>query len=103
MIRQLRIMRLRKFDSLLCSPVLGETMAFRFGIIIAILTALPGAPSAKAQAGPDPTGIWRTQAGDAKVRIGKCGGGICGGVIWLKEPINPAPGKPQADGKNSNP
>jgi len=103
MIRQLRIMRLRKFDSLLCSPVLGETMASRFGIIMAILTALLGAPSAKAQAGPDPTGIWRTQAGDAKVRVSKCGGGICGVVIWLKDPINPATGKPQVDDKNPNP
>src|SRR5258706_12750691 len=78
-------------------------MASRFGIIIAILTALLGAPSAKAEAGLDPTGIWLTQAGDAKVRISKCGGGICGVVTWLKDPINPATGKPQVDDKNPNP
>jgi uncharacterized protein (DUF2147 family) len=74
-------------------------MACRFGFVIAILTALLGAPPAKAQAG----GIWLTRAGDAKIRVSKCGGGICGVVIWLKDPINPATGKPQVDDKNPNP
>jgi len=78
-------------------------MACRFGFVIAILTALLGAPPAKAQAGLDPSGIRLTQAGDAKIRVGKCGGGICGVVIWLKDPINPATGKPQVDDKNPNP
>ena len=81
----------------------GDSMACRFGLIIAILTALLGAAPAKAQASGDPTGIWLTQAGDAKVRISKCSGGICGVVIWLKDPINPATGKPQVDDKNPNP
>jgi uncharacterized protein (DUF2147 family) len=78
-------------------------MACRFGFIIAILTALFGAAPAKAQAGGNPTGIWLTQAGDAKVRVSKCSGGICGVVVWLKDPINPATGKPQVDDKNPNP
>jgi uncharacterized protein (DUF2147 family) len=78
-------------------------MACRFGFIIAILTALLGAAPAKAQAGGNPTGIWLTQAGDAKVRVSKCSGGICGVVVWLKDPINPATGKPQIDDKNPNP
>ena len=82
---------------------LGDSMACRFGFIIAILTALLGAAPAKAQAGGNPTGIWLTQAGDAKVRVSKCSGGICGVVVWLKDPINPATGKPQVDDKNPNP
>ena len=57
----------------------------------------------KAQAGGGPDGIWLTQAGDAKVRVSKCGGGICGVVVWLKDPIDPATGKPQVDDKNPNP
>jgi len=81
----------------------GEVMTRRLGFIVAILTALLGAPPAKAQSGGGPTGIWLTQAGDAKVRVSKCGGGICGVVVWLKEPINPANGKPQIDDKNPNP
>jgi uncharacterized protein (DUF2147 family) len=78
-------------------------MACRFGLIIAVLAALLGAAPAKAQAGGEVNGIWLTQAGDAKVRVSKCGGGICGVVIWLKDPINPATGKPQVDDKNPNP
>jgi uncharacterized protein (DUF2147 family) len=78
-------------------------MACRFGFILAILTALLGAPPAKAQAGGEVSGIWLTQAGDAKVRVSKCGRGICGVVIWLRDPINPATGKPQVDDKNPNP
>jgi uncharacterized protein (DUF2147 family) len=78
-------------------------MACRFGFIIAILTALLGAPTAKAQVGGEPTGIWQTQAGDAKVRVSRCGGGICGVVVWLRDPIDSATGKPQIDDKNRNP
>ena len=48
-------------------------MGGRFGFIIAILTALIAAPPAKAQRGLEPTGVWLTQAGDAKVRVSKCG------------------------------
>src|ERR1700726_443638 len=78
-------------------------MACRFGFIFLILTALLGGPPAKAQTGGEVSGIWLTQAGDAKVRVSKCGGGICGVVVWLKDPINAATGKPQVDDKNPNP
>ena len=78
-------------------------MACRFGFIIAFLAASLAALPAKAQAGGQVSGIWLTQAGDAKVRVSKCGGGICGVVVWLKEPIDPATGKPQVDDKNHNP
>ena len=78
-------------------------MACRFGFIIAILAVFLGAPPAKAQSGGEIGGIWLTQAGDARVRVGKCGGGICGVIVWLKDPINPATGKPQVDDKNPNP
>jgi uncharacterized protein (DUF2147 family) len=78
-------------------------LAGRFGVVIAIFAALLAAPSAKAQAGGGASGVWLTQAGDAKVRVSKCGGGICGVVVWLREPIDPATGKPQLDDKNPNP
>ena len=51
----------------------------------------------------EPTGIWLTQAGDARVSVSKCGGGICGVIVWLREPIDPATGRPQVDDKNPNP
>jgi uncharacterized protein (DUF2147 family) len=78
-------------------------MAWRFGLIVAILMTWLGAAPAKAQAGGDVNGIWLTQAGDARVRVSKCGGGICGVIVWLRDPINPATGKPQVDDKNPNP
>jgi uncharacterized protein (DUF2147 family) len=78
-------------------------MACRFSVAVAISVAFFGAAPAGAQTGGRPDGVWLTQAGDAKVRISRCGGGICGVVVWLKEPIDPATGKPQIDDKNPNP
>lgn len=51
----------------------------------------------------DPTGVWLTEAGDAKILVSKCGSGICGTVTWLKDPIDPATGGPQLDDKNDDP
>jgi len=78
-------------------------MSCRFGTIIAILAALLGASAAHAQAGGQPTGVWVTQAGDARVRVSKCGSGLCGVIVGLRDPIDPATGKPQVDDKNPNP
>jgi len=78
-------------------------MACKTGFIIAIFAALLAAPSVRAQGAGEPTGIWLTQAGDARVRVSKCGGGICGVIVGLKQPIDPATGKPQVDDKNPNP
>ena len=66
---------------------------------IAILAAVLGAPAAHAQAGGEATGVWVTQAGDARVRVSKCGGGLCGVIVGLRDPIDPATGKPQVDDK----
>ena len=75
-------------------------MALRIGIMVAAVAALMAATPAKAQSAD---GIWLTQAGDAKIRVSRCGGEICGVVVWLKEPIDPMTGKPQVDDKNPNP
>jgi uncharacterized protein (DUF2147 family) len=77
-------------------------MLCRFAAIVALLTVLFGTPAAQAQ-GADASGIWLTQAGDARVKISKCGGGICGVIVWLKEPYDTATGKPATDSKNPNP
>src|SRR4030081_3604835 len=74
----------------------------RFAFIASIFAALLAVSAASAQTG-DPSGIWLTQAGDAKVRVSKCGGAICRVVVWLREPINPATGLPMVDDKNPNP
>jgi uncharacterized protein (DUF2147 family) len=69
--------------------------------VAALLAALGG--SSNAYAMDVPVGVWRTQAGDAKVAISRCGEAICGQIVWLKAPIDPATGKPQVDDKNPNP
>jgi len=50
-----------------------------------------------------PTGIWLTQKGDAHIRISPCGQALCGTVVWLKDAIDPATGKPPVDAQNPNP
>ncbi len=69
----------------------------------AFAATLVAAPAAQSADGAGVGGIWLTQAGDAKVRVGRCGGGLCGTVVWLREPIDSATGKPQVDDKNENP
>lgn len=69
--------------------------------VAAFLIALGGSSAAFAM--DIPAGVWRTQAGDAKVAISRCGEGICGYIVWLKAPIDPLTGKPQVDDKNPNP
>ena len=78
-------------------------MACRVVILIVAWAALVLATPASAQSAGHPDGIWLTQAGDAKIRVSRCGAGICGVVVWLREPIDPMTGKPQVDDKNPNP
>jgi len=74
-------------------------MTSRFAALIVLLAALLFAPAAYAQSAD---GTWLTQAGDARVKISKCGGGICGHVVWLREPYDTATGQPATDSKNPN-
>ena len=88
-----------------------KSLTFKFAFyrsVLAILAflaifALAGTTRLRAQAGGDVAGIWLTQAGDARVHVSKCGGGICGVIVWLREPIDSATGKPAVDNKNPNP
>ena len=78
-------------------------MTCRSTLIAAMLAVLLAAPMARAQSAADPSGVWQTQAGDAHVKISKCGGGICGVIVSLREPTDPSTGKPQVDNRNPNP
>ncbi len=78
-------------------------MRLRFGLVAAILTMLSPSFGAVAQESGDPTGIWLTQAGDAKVKVSRCGSGICGVVVWLRDPTDQNTGKAAVDDKNPNP
>jgi uncharacterized protein (DUF2147 family) len=81
------------------------TFAFH-AVALALLAAsmmLCAGGSAIAQESASPAGVWLTEKGDARVQISHCGEAICGKVVWLREPINPATGQPQVDDKNPNP
>lgn len=79
-------------------------MARCLGFVLLLAALFTGslADAARAQSG-DPSGVWLTQAGDAKIKVTHCGGGICGVIVWLREPIDRATGKPAIDDKNPNP
>src|ERR1700752_3162294 len=48
----------------------------------------------------DPTGTWITEGGTATVRIAGCAAALCGTIIPLKEPNDPATGRPKTDKHN---
>jgi uncharacterized protein (DUF2147 family) len=75
----------------------------RFAVLIAVLGALFAAPAANAQSAGDVAGVWQTQAGDANVRVNKCGTILCGTIISLRDKIDPQTGKPPVDDKNPDP
>ena len=78
-------------------------MAFRSALMIALLGALFAAPAAKAQGSDGAAGLWQTQAGDARVRVSKCGAALCATVASLRDKIDPKTGRPPVDDKNPDP
>jgi uncharacterized protein (DUF2147 family) len=50
----------------------------------------------------DPSGVWHTKGQLAQVRIARCAEDLCGTIIALKDPIDPATGKPQTDTENED-
>lgn len=66
---------------------------FALGIVALMIAAPAGAAE-------EPMGTWLTQAGDAKIKVSKCGANLCGNVVWLKQPTDPATAKPAIDDKN---
>jgi uncharacterized protein (DUF2147 family) len=48
----------------------------------------------------DPTGAWLTRNGESKVAMSKCGEALCGTIVALKQPNDPATGQPKTDSHN---
>src|SRR5690349_4213505 len=69
------------------------------GLAVAAILAL--APPARAA---DISGVWLTDSGNAHVRLAKCGAGseMCGTIVWLREPNDPATGRPRTDAQNAD-
>jgi uncharacterized protein (DUF2147 family) len=67
-------------------------------VLLAAVLAISSPSKASAA---DPSGIWAKDDGSAKVEIKKCGRGLCGSVVWLRNPNN-SRGKPLHDVRNEN-
>jgi uncharacterized protein (DUF2147 family) len=78
-------------------------MAAKFAVMIALLGAVVAGSAARAQSSGEATGVWQTQAGDAHVRVSKCGTILCGSIVSLRDKIDPQTGKPPVDDKNPDP
>lgn len=50
----------------------------------------------------DPLGTWYTEGKESQVRMAKCGDALCGALVWLKVPNDPATGKPKTDKENAD-
>lgn len=50
----------------------------------------------------DPFGTWLTADKKGKVRIVNCSGALCGTLVWLAEPIDPATNQPKIDKENAD-
>jgi uncharacterized protein (DUF2147 family) len=63
----------------------------------AALVALGAVPAFAAE----PSGMWINAERDTKIKVSKCGPGLCGSVAWLGKP-NDAEGKPKTDRHNAD-
>ena len=63
-------------------------------LIAAILLGIASAKAAEA------TGTWLTQKGDARIHVARCGNELCATIVWTKDVIDPATGKPPVDDMN---
>jgi len=50
----------------------------------------------------DALGTWYTADKESQVRVVNCGGALCGALVWLKEPVDPATGRPKTDKNNAD-
>lgn len=63
------------------------------------LVALPSLAEAAMR---DPSGVWLTEDGKARIKVEKCGARLCGYAVWLRTPLNDQ-GQPRVDFRNPDP
>jgi uncharacterized protein (DUF2147 family) len=71
-------------------------------IPLAPLAALAITLSAAPALAADPTGMWLTEDGEAKIKVASCGSAMCGTIAWLKEPNDKTTNKPKTDKNNAD-
>jgi uncharacterized protein (DUF2147 family) len=68
-------------------------------LVAAAIATIAGVADVPAAAAQSPIGHWMTEGGDSHVAIYRCGGALCGRIIWLRHPRGPD-GLPRKDLKN---
>ncbi|MGH8111667.1 MAG: DUF2147 domain-containing protein [Rhodanobacteraceae bacterium] len=74
--------------------------ALLLGVFLATLCFSSVAVAVAADAGDAIVGTWLTADGTSKVQIADAQGVYTGHVVWLKEPVSSADGKPKVDREN---
>lgn len=69
----------------------------RLGFMAVLLVVTLPLGLAEAKAG-EPYGTW--SMGKVTIKVTDCGGGLCGTIVGLKEPISKIDGKPKVDREN---
>jgi uncharacterized protein (DUF2147 family) len=81
------------------NPIGFRAMTVGLGLAAAALVVASVADRAAAA---DAIGTWYTGDKESQVRIVNCGGALCGNLVWLKEPNDPATGRPKTDKNNAD-
>jgi len=74
------------------------TRSYLSALIAGTTLAVLSASAATAQGTLD--GRWLTEDKRAIVEVAPCGSSKCGKIVWIKDPIDPANGKPRHDKNN---
>jgi uncharacterized protein (DUF2147 family) len=69
---------------------------------LATLAFWPGSNLIAPARAADAAGTWYTADKDSRVRIVNSGGELNGTLVWLKEPNDPATGRPKTDKNNAD-
>jgi uncharacterized protein (DUF2147 family) len=78
-------------------------MKSKLKLFLALAFVFGGAAVTHAANEGTPVGLWLTEKGDARIHVTQCGRALCGKVVWLRDAIDPATGKPQTDENNPDP
>jgi uncharacterized protein (DUF2147 family) len=81
---------------------MGREQHFMSWIFVGATSAIICLAAVTPACAADPHGNWLTENGRATVAIVDCGAALCGKIVALKEPIDPATGKPKTDSNNSD-
>jgi uncharacterized protein (DUF2147 family) len=88
--------------SLRMTTCLQITTCLRITAVALCVSALMTVSFSKTAAAAEALGTWYTGDKESQVRIVNCGGALCGTLVWLKEPNDPATGRPKTDKHNAD-